>query len=146
MNLALSFPTDTGGSIEASVARFEQWMTTPESPIRPIRRQPARPGEYVEVPEAVHPLLRRTLAEGALARLYTHQADAFELSAAGKHVVVVTPTASGKTLCYNLPVLDTILRNPTARAMYLFPTKALAEDQLHEFQSTVDRSGSTTRA
>ena len=140
MNLALSFPTDVnGGGIEASVARFEQWMTT-------IRRQPARPGEYVDVPEAVHPLLRRTLADGGIARLYTHQADAFELASAGKHVVVVTPTASGKTLCYNLPVLDTILRDPTARAMYLFPTKALAEDQLHEFQATVDRSGSPIRA
>ena len=61
-------------------------------------------------------------------------------------MVVVTPTASGKTLCYNLPVLNLLLRDPGARAMYLFPTKALAEDQLHEFQTAVEDMGSEIRA
>ena len=65
---------------------------------------------------------------------------------AGAHTVIVTPTASGKTLCYNLPVLDLMLREPDARAMYLFPTKALAEDQLHEFQAAVESMGSEIRA
>ena len=60
----------------------------------------------------------------------------------GKNVVVVTPTASGKTLCYNLPVLNAVLENPDTRALYLFPTKALAQDQLAELQDL--RNGSTT--
>jgi len=75
-----------------------------------------------------------------------HQAEAFRLAAEGGNVVVVTPTASGKTLCYNLPVLNELLKDPDARAMYLFPTKALAEDQLHEFQEMVDAMGSGIRA
>ncbi len=78
--------------------------------------------------------------------LYTHQADAFRLSVSGKNIVVVTPTASGKTLCYNLPVLEALARDPQARAMYLFPTKALAEDQLHELQASLDAAGSDIRA
>ena len=79
-------------------------------------------------------------------RLYTHQADAFDHVAAGKNTVVVTPTASGKTLCYNLPVLNLLLADDKARAMYIFPTKALAEDQLHEFNSAVEAMGSDIRA
>jgi DEAD/DEAH box helicase domain-containing protein len=155
MNLTLGFPNDhpleqhslaRRGGIEAAVARFEQWMADPDSPVRAIRRQPARAGEYLDIPEAVHHTLRRTLHERGIAQLYTHQADAFEHSSAGRNVVVVTPTASGKTICYNLPVLDCMLRDPNARAMYLFPTKALAEDQLHEFQAAVDASGSAIKA
>ena len=79
-------------------------------------------------------------------QLYMHQAEAFEHCVAGKNVVVVTPTASGKTLCYNLPVLQRLIDDPGARAMYLFPTKALAEDQLHEFQAAVNAMGSEIRA
>ena len=66
--------------------------------------------------------------------LYSHQAATAELVHDGKNVVVVTPTASGKTLCYNLPVLNAVLENPDTRALYLFPTKALAQDQLAELQ------------
>ena len=68
------------------------------------------------------------------------------MPSAGRNVVVVTPTASGKTLCYNLPVLNRLIADPGARAMYLFPTKALAEDQLQEFQAAVDAMGSEIRA
>jgi len=68
------------------------------------------------------------------------------LASQGKNVTVVTPTASGKTLCYNLPVFQRLLEDPGSRAMYLFPTKALAEDQLHEFQAAVDATGSDIRA
>jgi DEAD/DEAH box helicase domain-containing protein len=103
-----------------------------------------RGGEFSEMPAAVDADLRRLLKRG-IERLYTHQADAFEQIQAGRHVVVVTPTASGKTLCYNLPVLNLLLRDEGARAMYLFPTKALAEDQLHEFQGTVEEMGSEIR-
>ena len=74
--------------------------------------------------------------------LYSHQAATAELVRDGKNVVVVTPTASGKTLCYNLPVLNTVLENPDTRALYLFPTKALAQDQLGELHDS--RHGSRT--
>ena len=78
---------------------------------------------------------RRALRARSVEALYTHQAAAFEETRAGRSIVVVTPTASGKTLCYNLPVLDAVSRDPTARALYLFPTKALAADQLAELRS-----------
>ena len=134
------------GTLEAAVARFEQWMEAPDSPVRSIRRLPARAGEYAEIPAAVHTAVRAMLESRGIPRLYTHQAEAFDFSAQGKNVVVVTPTASGKTLCYNLPVLNTLVNEAGARALYLFPTKALAEDQLHEFQAAVDATGLPIRA
>src|ERR1700722_6663379 len=134
------------GGIETSVARFEQWMALPDSPIRAIRHQAARAGEYAEIPASVAPALRDALITRGISKLYVHQADAFERCVAGQNVVVVTPTASGTTLCYNLPGLQRLMDDPGARAMYLFPTKALAEDQLHEFQAAVDAMGSQIRA
>jgi DEAD/DEAH box helicase domain-containing protein len=92
----------------------------------------ARQASYVPVPAAVPEVLRRALAERRLGRLYSHQGEVFENVSAGRDTVVVTPTASGKTLCYNLPVLSRVLERPEARALYLFPTKALAQDQLAE--------------
>jgi DEAD/DEAH box helicase domain-containing protein len=134
------------GGVETSVARFEQWAAVPDSPIRAIRHQPAREGQFDPIPESIAPILRQTLEARGIPQLYTHQAESFRLCAEGKNVVVVTPTASGKTLCYNLPVLHRLMEDPGARAMYLFPTKALAEDQLHEFQAAVDAMGSSIRA
>jgi DEAD/DEAH box helicase domain-containing protein len=110
------------------------------------RYLPAREGVYAPLPEAIAPALREVLNERGISQLYIHQADAFEEVRAGRNCVVVTPTASGKTLCFNLPVLDTLMRDPGARALYLFPTKALAEDQLHEFNSIVEQMGSEIRA
>ncbi len=104
------------------------------------RTLPARPAQLLPYPPALHPALQTALAGRGIAQLYTHQAQAVELALAGQHVVVVTPTASGKTLCYNLPVLHSLLQEPNARALYLFPTKALAHDQLAEltaWQSTL---------
>lgn len=147
MNLSLSFPkADFGGGVESALERFEQWQAQPDSPVRAIRHQLAREGEYAEVPESVHPALRQALASRGIEKLYSHQAETFRLLGEKKDVVVVTPTASGKTLCYNLPVLNTLIADPGARAMYLFPTKALAEDQLHEFQAAVDASGQPIKA
>jgi DEAD/DEAH box helicase domain-containing protein len=128
------------------LSRFETLAAKDNSPIRAIHHQPARAGDYREIPETVHPRLKAALAARGITRLYSHQAEAFDSVTAGKNAVIVTPTASGKTLCYNLPVLDLLLREPEARAMYLFPTKALAEDQLHEFQAAVDEMGSDIRA
>ncbi|MEZ4580694.1 MAG: DEAD/DEAH box helicase [Caldilineaceae bacterium] len=79
-----------------------------------------------------------------ITRLYSHQADAIGAALAGQDVVVVTPTASGKTLCYNGPVLNSLLRDPAGRALYLFPTKALAQDQLAELNgllAAIDATG-----
>ncbi len=153
MNLSLDFPDydpqqalARRAGLEAAAARFEQWMAEPDSPVRAVRRAPARAGEFAPLPEALAPELRQALERRGMGRLYVHQAEAIRAAAGGAHVVVVTPTASGKTLCYNLPVLNELLRDPEARAMYLFPTKALAEDQLHEFQSLVDEMGSSLRA
>jgi len=80
-------------------------MQEPDSPIRAIRILPAREGEYAEMPAAVPTVLREVLAQRGIEQLYVHQAESFEALEQGKNVVVVTPTASGKTLCYNLPVL-----------------------------------------
>jgi len=140
------FGTGQRGGVETSVARFQQWMADPDSPIRAIRHQAAREGEYAEIPESVAPVVRRMLETRGIPRLYTHQGEALRLSLDGQNVVVVTPTASGKTLCYNLPVFQRLAEDPGARALYLFPTKALAEDQLHEFQAAVDAMGSEIRA
>ena len=79
------------------------------------------------------------------ASLYTHQALAFTLAREGKNLVVVTPTASGKTLCYNLPILSELMENPEARALYLFPTKALSQDQLVELNRWTEQLGDEVR-
>jgi DEAD/DEAH box helicase domain-containing protein len=96
------------------------------------RLLPARPARHAPFPAGLDQRLARVLAERGVTRLYSHQVEAVERVLRGEDVVVVTPTASGKTLCYNLPVLDAILRQPESRALYLFPTKALAQDQLAE--------------
>jgi DEAD/DEAH box helicase domain-containing protein len=95
-------------------------------------RLPAVQASFAPFPERTDSRLRGALAARGIDRLYTHQAEAFEHVLAGRHVVTITPTASGKTLCYNAPVLDAILKDPSTRALYLFPTKALAQDQLAE--------------
>jgi DEAD/DEAH box helicase domain-containing protein len=98
---------------------------------------PERAAQWADFPAALDPHLVRALRRMGLGQLYSHQQAATEAALRGEHVVVVTPTASGKTLCYNLPVLHTILRDPSARALYLFPTKALAQDQLTGLQALI---------
>lgn len=92
---------------------------------------PAQPGETAEFPETLPAALRGALDARGIHRLYTHQREAWDVATSGHHLVIATPTASGKTLCYTLPVLAAVLRTQ-ARALYLFPTKALAQDQLAE--------------
>jgi DEAD/DEAH box helicase domain-containing protein len=98
----------------------------------------AAPPRHAPWPADIDPRLIEALRRRSVEALYTHQAAAFDETRAGRNVIVVTPTASGKTLCYNLPVLDAIARDPAARALYLFPTKALAADQLAELRSLAD--------
>ena len=131
----------TKPSLEAVVSRFRSVHKEPDSPVRAIHHQAATPGTFVDVPAGVDERLRKALADRGIAQLYTHQADTFELTSSGKNVVVVTPTASGKTLCYNLPVFNLLLGNDGARAMYVFPTKALAEDQLARIPIGCGRDG-----
>ncbi len=97
-----------------------------------VRRIPAREASWAPMPAWVRPELADAYRGKGIVDLYTHQAEASERVRRGQGIVVVTPTASGKTLCYNLPVLNAILENPDTRALYLFPTKALAQDQLAE--------------
>ena len=104
-----------------------------------IKHIPAREAEFRPVPPWVRPELAAAYRAKGIDRLYSHQAAAAELARAGKDFVVVTPTASGKTLCYNLPVLNEILANADTRALYLFPTKALAQDQLTELHDLATR-------
>ncbi|HEV1993423.1 MAG TPA: DEAD/DEAH box helicase [Candidatus Acidoferrum sp.] len=104
-----------------------------------VRHFPAREAQWADFPTWVHPDLASAYAAKGIRRLYTHQASAAEAVHAGKNVVIVTPTASGKTLCYNLPVLNAVLENSDSRALYLFPTKALAQDQLAELHDINQR-------
>ncbi|NOT02139.1 MAG: DEAD/DEAH box helicase [Phycisphaerales bacterium] len=93
---------------------------------------PAREARHAEPVAAIEPCLRNALAALGISQFYSHQAAVIDAVSppARRHAVVVTGTASGKTLCYNVPVINAFLRNPDARAMYLYPTKALAQDQL----------------
>ena len=116
---------------------------TPELQVTAVRRLPAVAAQFAPFPEALDGRLTQALASRGVEQLYTHQAEAIGHALAGRHTVVITPTASGKTLCYNAPALHAILQDPSSRALYLFPTKALAQDQLAELQAmceTIDRA------
>jgi DEAD/DEAH box helicase domain-containing protein len=102
---------------------------------------PARAAEFVPMPDWLDPGLRDGLASRGVTALYSHQAEAIQHVRAGDDVVVVTPTASGKSLCYLLPTLQALADDPTARALYLFPTKALGQDQVAELGELSRASG-----
>jgi DEAD/DEAH box helicase domain-containing protein len=124
-------PENTMAKVEEVLSGFAERDFDTEV-LTAVRRFPARAAEFADWPEWVRERLRDVYRAKGIVRPYSHQAAAAEAVYAGKHVVIVTPTASGKTLCYNLPVIDAILKNEDARALYLFPTKALAQDQLAE--------------
>jgi DEAD/DEAH box helicase domain-containing protein len=98
---------------------------------------PAREGTYAEIPPGVDPRIRSALNARGIERIYSHQLATWNEVRAGRSVVLVSPTASGKTLAYNLPVLQSLLEDPDARALYLFPTKALSQDQQSELNEVV---------
>ena len=95
-----------------------------------IEHIPPRKAAHGELEEPIHTSLHASLERNGLLPLYSHQAAAVNAVRTGRNVAVVTPAASGKTLSYNVPVLDTILTHKGGRAFYVFPTKALAQDQL----------------
>ncbi|MBN1476675.1 DEAD/DEAH box helicase [Candidatus Sumerlaeota bacterium] len=102
---------------------------------------PARPARFADWPEGIPPDLIEVLRRRGIERPYTHQAAAIEHALAGRHVVTTTSTASGKTLCYTVPILSTLMANPRARALMLFPTKALSQDQRHGLTSLAEDLG-----
>jgi len=116
------------------VARYRQ-----EEVLTTVRQIPARVAKFRPLPAWVTSALSEAYRAKGIRELYSHQASSAELVRDGKNVVVVTPTSSGKTLCYNLPLLNAVLENPDTRALYLFPTKALAQDQLAELQDLAKR-------
>ena len=107
---------------------------------------PARPARYAELAEPLPRALAHALEAQGITRLYSHQAQAIDLARAGKHVVVATGTASGKSLAYHIPVLERLLLEKPATALYLFPTKALAQDQLRGLRRFADTSHDLARA
>ncbi len=116
---------DVGGFLE-TVQRHPLY----DGQLAHVEELPAREGQFSEPSGPLHDSLLRLLRQRGIEQLYSHQVSALEVASAGRDLVVVTGTASGKTLCYNLPILHQCLTEPDARALYLFPTKALAQDQL----------------
>ena len=102
---------------------------------------PAREAIYDEFPDFIDDRIKAALERRGVRRLYSHQADAIRAVHEGNSVVVVTPTASGKTMCYNIPVLNSILKDEASRALFLFPTKALSQDQTSELHELITEAG-----
>jgi DEAD/DEAH box helicase domain-containing protein len=100
-----------------------------------------RAGRYAPLPPALDPRLAAALRARGITRLYAHQAQAFDAAHARRHTVVATPTASGKSLCYNLPIAHALATEPDARALYLFPTKALSRDQEASLRALLHQAG-----
>jgi DEAD/DEAH box helicase domain-containing protein len=101
-----------------------------------VGTEPARAAKPAALPDELHPRVREALAAQGIDELYTHQREAWDAAQRGEHLVITTGTASGKTLAFNLPVLDALAREPKLRALYLYPTKALAQDQLRALTAT----------
>ena len=146
-----ALPTNKDASLEAALSRmlaeFERGTSIgvlgdeDDPHVTAVRRLEPVAAQYAEFPDAIDARLRQALHTRGIERLYIHQAAVVEHALGRKNVVVITPTASGKTLCYNVPVLDAILRDHSTRALYLYPTKALAQDQLAEMHQMAEILG-----
>jgi DEAD/DEAH box helicase domain-containing protein len=140
--MAQTLPAVTGDK-DRSLQEVLRRLSASKAPTGPdadpvvtaAHRLPAVPASFAPYPEGADDRLKAALAARGIDQLYTHQAEAFAHVLEGRNVVTITPTASGKTLCYNAPVLNAILQDPSTRALYLFPTKALAQDQLAELHA-----------
>ncbi len=120
----------------ATIETLERLLADPQIAAALVEHRvlPEREAQVVDVPAWLDKRLVRALHAQGIERLYTHQSEAIENLREGRDIVVVTPTASGKSLCFNLPVLQAVAQDPAARALYLFPTKALSQDQLAAFR------------
>src|SRR4051812_13454887 len=112
------------------VAPWDDVLASADDELAYLGTEPAREAELVDLPPGLDRRLAQALAAHGIDRLYSHQAHAWLAAAHGRNLIVTTGTASGKTLAFNLPVLDAVAREPKQRALYLYPTKALAQDQL----------------
>lgn len=115
--------------------RFDEQLQENIAHWQTLEEQPA---SYAAFPEHLHPSIQKALRARGIEQLYTHQRAAFDFAAAGQSFTAVTPTASGKSYCYHLPVLQQILNDPSSRAIYLFPTKALAQDQKTDLNELIE--------
>ncbi|MDI3286331.1 DEAD/DEAH box helicase [Polyangium sp. 15x6] len=124
-------------------AVIEGWLAS--GYVRPCltadRALPASEGDYRDIPADLPDALRRALASRGITRLYAHQAEALAAAKERRHVVVATPTASGKSMCFHLPVLSSLMADPDASAIYLYPTKALSRDQEAGVQKLIRDAG-----
>ncbi len=110
------------------------------------RSYAAGEGSFANVPATLDPRLQTALSKRGIERLYSHQVQAFDAASRGRHVVVSTPTASGKSLCFHLPVLDALAKDPTTTALFLYPTKALSRDQEAGVRELASEAGLTVPA
>ncbi len=124
-------------------AVLRQWQLDPSAraALTLVDRVAAKTGDTVALPDDLAPGLVNALQRRGITRLYAHQSEVYRRAREGRHVVVATPTASGKSLCYHLPVAQRIALEPGARALYLFPTRALARDQEHGLAELLSASG-----
>lgn len=127
-------------NLKPTLAEWIADFTTSEARknIEHIEIMPATNGVYSPLPSDLHPKLASALLSRGITQLYSHQAEAYHHAMHQQSFTAVTPTASGKSLCYHLPVLQTILTNPSSRALYLFPTKALAQDQKNAVNDLIE--------
>src|SRR5574338_1239924 len=150
MNWLPALSPDKDRSLDEALRRLEGTAIPKQAEGEPVvtavERIPAVPARYAGYPDGVDERLLDALRARGIERVYTHQASAWTHVQAGRNVVIITPTASGKTLCYNGPVLNAILSDPSTRALYLFPTKALAQDQLAELHGLADLIADRTGA
>ncbi|MBN2501183.1 MAG: DEAD/DEAH box helicase, partial [Anaerolineales bacterium] len=108
--------------------------------------QPAQPARLAEFPAYIHPALKQAMSSAGIHQLYEHQRQAWDALQANQHVAIATGTASGKSLCYQLPILNRLLSTPNSRSLLLYPTKALAQDQLSSIQALAERLEQNTEA
>ena len=137
-------PADRGRALQNVIDELKggaQQLPT----VTALRHFPAVPAHFADFPDDLRPEIVEALRRRGIERLYSHQREAFEKASEGNNIVIVTPTASGKTLCYNLPILNRVLEEPETRALYLFPTKALSQDQLAEVHGLIQDIGADIR-
>jgi DEAD/DEAH box helicase domain-containing protein len=139
----LALRTAREGDLDAALSRLVPGELpgrpdTPDLHVTAVRRLPASPAEYAPYPDGLDLRLVAALQSRGVSLLYAHQAQSIGETLAGRNVVITTPTASGKTICYNVPVMNAVLGDSSSRALYLFPTKALAQDQLAELHALAE--------
>lgn len=124
--------------MDENIRRFPQDERFTKN-IKAVQEIPAKAGEYCELPAELAPVIKDLLADSGILRVYSHQGEAIKLALGGRHLAISTGVASGKSLCYQLPVLDSWLRDKDARSIFLYPTKALAQDQKRELSGFLSR-------